>query len=518
MTISLITIMQIQDSAGPSRGLPEGPGHPTGMNSHVHPLIGRSREQAALEFALDGPGTRVVALVGSRGSGKTALLAAALQGRQSLHFQVADLPPGDLIADLRALAEAVLGQVPSSRRPGVLPLGPGRGEWLSLLKGIGDHVEESDEPFVLALDGFEALTGAHRRIEEELLEVVESAATRSVPLRLVLTARRAEALGAFAREEVAAWGQPTTLTLGALPYRDAGWDRLELTPRDAFLRWAILGDHPDHVRPGYPGESLGAEVVRRVLDPRGDLFDAPLRRLEAGFRRPARYAGVLRALAAGTLDWSGILRSARGIDSGAQLAPYLKSLEEEGLVRVALPLDAGPRSRSRRYAPADPFLGFWFGWVLPYRSLLPSLGGEAVWRDFIRPGLEPHLQHWMEEAARRWIAEHAEEGLGAPAREVGALWGGEADFPVAGRLANGQVCYGLVEWGASTDHLPREMERRMRETRYGIGRQARGALYFLAEKPGPWIRRSVARESFSRVVGLDELMGTRPPWQADSGA
>jgi hypothetical protein len=159
---------------------------------------------------------------------------------------------------------------------------------------------------------------------------------------------------------------------------------------------------------------------------------------------------------------------------------------------------------------SDPFLAFWFGWVLPRRSLLAPGAGRAIWRRQILPELDGHFRSWMEEAARRWLREHAAEELGAPAREAGALWGEGPEFPVAGRLANGQVCFGLVDGSQESRDLAGEMSRRMRETRYGIGREARAPLFFLSGRENEAIRRNAARNPLARVVTLEGLMGQAP--------
>ena len=497
-------------SKGAARGRSQGGGlgrEADGL-SEPEPLPGREVELGKLAALLAGAGPAVVTITGPRGRGKTALLQRALRGSESLHFQGAPLTEGDLLADLEELARAQLGEAPVPRRPGVLPTGTTKAGWLSLLMGLRDRVEDSGKPFTLALDGMETLLSSHRRLVQELSDLVQGVRNHGIPLRVVLCARAKGTLEPLTGTRGTLGPADLELELPPLPYRVAGWGHGARDPRDAFLRWAILGDHPAHLRPGGPRQDLGELVVRRVLEPQGDLHDEPLRRLEATFQRPARYASVLRALAAGPLDWSGILARASGVESGSQLAPYLGKLEEEGLVRVDLPLDAAPGSRSRRYALSDPFLGFWFGSVLPHRSLIASEGAPAVWRDRIFPNLGRHLQGWMEEAARRWLADHAEADFGVPAREVGALWGSEADFPVAGRLSNGQVCYGLVDWEMRFEELPREMNLRMAETRYGIGRQARAALFFLAGEGSEELRRTLAREPLARVVDLAQLMGS----------
>jgi hypothetical protein len=48
----------------------------------------------------------------------------------------------------------------------------------------------------------------------------------------------------------------------------------------------------------------------------------------------------------------------------------------------------------------------------------------------------------------------------------------------------------------------------MTETRYGIGRQARAALFFLAAEGSEELRRTVARDPLARVVDLAQLMGS----------
>jgi hypothetical protein len=494
---------------GPGGGPSIGPGDPAAPStSGERALLGREAELDRLEALLAERGPALITVTGPRGRGKTALVARALASKDALHFQGAPLTEGDLLRDLEELARATLGEAPVPRRPGVLPTGPGRAGWFAFFMGLRDRVEDAGRPFILALDGMETLLSAHRRLTAELTELFQAVRAQGVPLRLLLTARSEGTLAPLVGDRGTLGPADLEIRLGALPFGVAGWGHGGRDPRDAFLRWALLGDDPARIEPEARSDSIATLVIGRVLEPGGDLHDGPLHRLEATFQRPARYASVLRALASGPRDWAGILERASGVESGSQLAPYLAKLEEEGLVRVDLPLDAVPGSRTRRYSLADPFFGFWFGWVLPNRSLLASRGARAVWSERIWPTLGTHFQRALEQAARAWLAAEAEPAFGAPAREVGALWGSEADFPVAGRLSNGQVCYGLVDWEMRIEDLPREMNRRMADTRYGIGRQARAALFFVGGEESEELRRTVAREPLARVVDLARLMGS----------
>jgi hypothetical protein len=467
-------------------------------------LVGRDVETKALGSFLDreGPGLAVVS--GPRGRGKTALLARTLHGRRAVHFQPLPLPPEGLLADLEGLLHSVLGEVPLPRRPGLLPLTNPEARWEALLTGVADRAREAG-PLILALDGAENLFGAHRKWLPLLIETLVQVREGGVALKVVVAVRP----GAPPLPD-----PDLTLELNPLPFRDAGWAHGAGSFREAFLRWAVFGDHPAHLAVSTVAPAFEAAAIARILDPGGDLHDRPLRTLEGIFQRPARYLALLRALAEGPLDWGGLLARVPGIDTGGQLAPYLRRLEQEGFVRAERPLDAEDGSRNRRYVLTDPFLAFWCGLVLPHRSLLSRAGPEAVWWDRIRPALPAHLDRWLARAALLWLRDHAAERLPAPARTVGGLWGGAADFDAVAWLENGQICYGLSRWSEDPlegPELPDEMTRRMKGTRYGIGREARAPLWFLPGGAGEELRRRSARDPLGRILGLADLMGPEPP-------
>jgi len=299
--------------------------------------------------------------------------------------------------------------------------------------------------------------------------------------------------------------------------------------------------------PRSEGETLEDAVVRRVLTPGGDLHDAPLRRLSTEVQVPRRYVEILASLAVGESAW-GPVASRVGTDAGNRLAPYLRRLEADGWIQVLEPLDGRPGGRRRRYSLLDPFSAFWFGLVFPVRSLLHREDPRRLFRDRIAPRLPGYMALRLRELARLWIEVHAAERLPAAAREVGGLWAGDVEVEVAARLANGQVCYGICQGpegfapgagdrgelasgpksgnnpgqgtGQRSGQEPEqaavqgdvalliELERRMREVRWGIGREARAPLVFLGRSPSDELRRRVTRDPLARLLTLSDLMGS----------
>ncbi len=472
-------------------------------------LPGRGEQTEVLREALGASVPSVVPVVGPRGSGKTTLIRRTLLGWPGpvIHLDVAPDEEGALRRTLEEEARAVLGDLPAVERPELLPTGDPGVAWVRLLDSILEGFRRHGSG-VLVLDGVEWLERARKRLPGEVGESWRRLAGGSGPIHLLLVARSASGLQGWPEPGEGEGG----VELGGLPFRVAGWAHGPASPREAFRFWALFGDDPGALRGIRPGESLEEAAVRRILSPGGDLHDGPLLRLDRAFQAPQRYLALLRVLAGGDRAW-GELAEGMGEEGGNRLAPYLNRLAEEGLLRIRRPLGSSPRSRDRRYGIADPFMAFWCGVVLPGRSALLRLGPEGFWERECAPPLQAHLDRWLPEAARRWLGEHADEGMGAPAREVGALWGAEEpELDVAGRLASGMVAYGIAQRGAgeAPGALLEALRRRVEATRYGIGREARASLLFLQGPPGEELRRGVARERMARVVPLEELMGPSP--------
>ena len=93
------------------------------------------------------------------------------------------------------------------------------------------------------------------------------------------------------------------------------------------------------------------------------------------------------------------------------------------------------------------------------------------------------------------------------AREAGAIWGEGTEIPVAGLLTNGAVGFGLVQWEGVEEDLAAKLARRMHGTRYGIGRESRIPIFFLAREGDEGFRRKLVRDPLARMVTLAQLMG-----------
>lgn len=474
-------------------------------------FVGRKRELRTIRERSGGPGPALTLVTGRRGAGKTALLRAALD----------DLPPGVPVlwhaapplpdADQRAL---LAGKVASllEARPAEPPVeAPGRdAPWPAILGALDPWLYRTRSPVVLVLDGWERMVDARGRLPGIVADFWADVRRRGLPLHLIVASRPGPATETFRGDGALAEWVAGALHLGSLPFREVlGRWAADAPPRDGMRLHAVFGGWPDVLARVPTGGSLARSLEEAVLG-----ADAPLLRwgsdlLEREVQSPARYAALLRAVSRGEGEWGGIRDAVPDFTGGGQMAPYLRRLEELELLTVERSLDAPPRSRRRRYRVSDPFVAFWFRFVLPHLGELERGGASALWREKIRPTLDEHVGLLFPGLCREYLVRHGDEGLGAVAREAGGLWGAGYDLPVAATLRSGAVVYGAAHWsGAPPDEAVVDaIEEDLGRTRYGFGREARLRVVFTALDPAEGLLRRAARDDAVVVVGARDLVG-----------
>lgn len=457
-------------------------------------IQGRSRELGHLRAGFDRPDSSIGWIVGPPGVGKTGLVSRAAADFNLIYHRA---PPLSDPQQRAAFAETL-------RHPNV-PVGGKIGAWPPTWDALFQAMVDSapaERSTVLVVDDAHRWVESRARFGPALRGVLARTAGRTVHVRLV------------APEVPAAQeGDETTLlpplALRPLSFRAAGPFLPGATPMDRLRGYAVFGGLPGVLNLLDPCATLNANLRCLVLGRDAPLRDAPLTLLERYFQRPARYAAILAALAGGEGDWGVVQAGVPDLTSSGQAGPYLKRLEEVGLVEARRSLDASRGSRNRRYRVIDPFVAFWFRFILPQREALAAQGGDAACAEVVRTGLDAHVTKVFPEVCRSFMALDAMEVLGANARECGSLWGPGYDIPVAGVLGTGVPFYGQVvgeTQGEGASALA-ALDAEVRETRYGFGRERRLRVLFLAGGVPLALLREVARREDVVLVGLDALAG-----------
>lgn len=463
-------------------------------------FVGRAAELGRLRGALDRREASVVRVSGIRGGGKSALVERVLADYGHLLSRAPPLP--DLVQRRRLMERITAARALRGWAPHVEEGAPA---WRDLLPGILEVASSGGRPLALVLDDVHRLDEARSRWVDAVTSLVTTARQQGRPLHCVLVGPEA----AMPADESLPPGCPAPIRVGPLPFRAASAFLPGTRAIDLLRAYGVFGGIPRVLAALDRDVALGTNVRRLMLTADAVLAGAGADWLERDVQTPPRYYAILAALAGGEADWSTVHAGVPDLTRSGQVAPYLARLEQLGLVRARRSLDAGPATRSRRYGLTDPFLASWLRFVL--QADRSSDGGDNVdaYASLVRPALDAHVESVFPSICRQHMALDALETIGETAREGGSLWGPGYDLPVAGILTYGSAYYGITLWQPVDRELrPLEaLDRQIRETRYGFGRERRLRLIFTGHDAPPWLHREIARRHDAHLVDASALLG-----------
>jgi hypothetical protein len=244
------------------------------------------------------------------------------------------------------------------------------------------------------------------------------------------------------------------MKLEPMDYAEAALFFPGYTPEDRMSAYAILGGMPSYLEQFDPALPIRDNALATILRPNTYLAQEPDWLLLEDLRRDVIYGSILRAIAQGERKPSDIAR-AIGKDSASDIGPQLATLQELNLVLRELPItekQRQARSRNSLYFLADNYLGFWYRFVDPARSLVAQEMGAQVWDRTIAPTLSEYVSRPVfERACRQYLWRALRAGLLPPDlhfTDVGAWWGaGDREIDVLALDERGRVtAAGSCKW------------------------------------------------------------------------
>jgi AAA+ ATPase superfamily predicted ATPase len=138
-----------------------------------------------------------------------------------------------------------------------------------------------------------------------------------------------------------------------------------------------------------------------LLELNGLLYNEPMRILLDEQRSAVQPYSILSLVANGVNRLSEI--GARLEKPASNLSRPMQFLQDIHLIKRELPFgSSGRNTKKSLYKLADPFLDFYYTFILPNKSLI-ELGKISFVMDIIREGMERHVGHWWEELVRSSI-------------------------------------------------------------------------------------------------------------------
>jgi uncharacterized protein len=376
-------------------------------------LLDRVAELAWLNEGWGSGRAELRILYGRRRVGESALLDEFARGQRHVLYQAVE---GSVADQLRDLTNAVL----ACEEDPLLRAAP-LANWDVALAQFARMA--SGGPLLVILDEYQYAAESDPTLASRLQRWWSRQAVR-LPIYLVLC-------GSYVRFFVKnvltgpAYGRNTgSLQLRPLGYRDAARFFPHWSSEDRIRAYAITGGVPHYLLQFDAGRSLAWNVEHNILRRGAVLYQEAELVVREELREPRLYYSILRAISAGSTRVSEIAARVQGPAGGSDLTSYLATLQELGLAEYRRPVVGGGVRRGI-WTVADPYLRFWFRFVLPIRNQLEHGGSvERVYRAVVAPALDHFVSKpTFEDICRAWVLDRVNAGAWPGVDRVGAWWG-----------------------------------------------------------------------------------------------
>lgn len=202
--------------------------------------------------------------------------------------------------------------------------------------------------------------------------------------------------------------------------RDAGLFLPGWSAEDRIRAYGVFGNMPYYLAHVRADAGLEQSILDLILMRDGLLHEEARLLLDVELPDANAYFSVLRAIAAGQTRVNQIDQRT-GIGDSSRVSQMLDRLQRLWLVRKEQPVTVRDPERSRQsfYRITDPYLRFWFRFVLPAQGRLADAEGA---RRHLEGRVLPRLDEFVsspafEEICQEWLRRHTD------AAAVGWWWG-----------------------------------------------------------------------------------------------
>ena len=446
-------------------------------------------------------------LYGRRRIGKSALLDQFAAGKRHIIFQAVE---GTIADQLRDLTDAILAcQDDPVLRAAPLPNWEAALAYLARVASAGR--------VVVIFDEYQYVAEADPTLASRLQRWWSRHAMQ-LPIYLVLC-------GSYVRFFVQnvltgpAYGRNTgALQLRPLGYRDAGLFFPGWSHEDQVRAYAVVGGVPHYLLQLDPGHPLVWNVQQHVLRRGAVLYQEAELLVREELREPRIYFSILRAISGGATRLSRIADQVQGgAGGGSNLSSYIATLQELGLTEYRRPV-TGDGVRRGSWTVADPYLRFWFRFVLSNQAQLEHGGGvERVYRTAVGPALDHFVSMpTFEDICRAWVLDQVNDGDWPGVDRVGAWWGPipdprpgqprrqtEGEIEVIAMAGDRVVLAGEAKWTSAPVGFG-ALERLRRVVLHVPGADARTELVVFGRAFDPRLVMAAESERV-RLVSVDDL-------------
>lgn len=348
-------------------------------------FIDRKEEKIRLEMALNSKTPSFVVVYGRRRLGKSTLIKKVLNP-SDIYF-LADKSESQL---QRHLLSDVISQTFPEFNSVEYP------NWETLLRQLNLRTSEK---FTLCLDEFPYLVEQAPELPSILQKLLDE---RCLKYNVIICGSSQTMMYGLVLDSTAPlYGRADEimkLSPLRLPYiREA----LELNSTEAIVEYSIWGGVPRYweLREGF--QTLEEALWKNVFNVNGIFFDEPTKIFQDDVKDVVKISTIISYIAAGANRISEI--AARCNEPSTNLSRPLRKLLDLGYLCKEVPFGADKKnSKKSLYHIADPFISFYYKFVVPNQSFI-ELGRKAPIEMALIQRLPLHISKEWEKLCRKAI-------------------------------------------------------------------------------------------------------------------
>ena len=316
-------------------------------------FVDRIAETARLKAALAGERSALVVMYGRRRLGKSTLIKRVLS-EGDVYF-LADRSEGQ---HQRLLLAKVIAQVFPDFDKLTYP------DWESLFRALNYR---TDRRFTLCLDEFPYIVEQSPELPSVLQKLVDE---KQLKYNLVLCGSSQNMMyGLFLDSSAPLYGRADEiirLTPIRLPYFQ---EALSLDAVSAVEEYSVWGGVPRYWELRENRKSLNDALWHNILSVNGVLYEEPVKLFQDDVKDIVKTSTIMSYVGAGANRLSEI--ASRCGEPATNLSRPLKKLVDLGFLEKDVPFGMDEKNAKKSlYKIADPFMAFYYQFVVPYRSFI----------------------------------------------------------------------------------------------------------------------------------------------------
>ncbi len=429
-------------------------------------FIDREKEIARLQKILQHKDARLIVVYGRRRCGKTTLLRHVLP-KDAVYF-AADLREPPL--QIAALAKQIDTLIPGFSKP-IYP------DWESILNNLNLAIRKQ---ITLCIDEFPYLVKNSPELPSIIQKIVDEKGRFSHHLILCGSSQQMM-YGLVLNSTSPLYGRCDEI-LRIRPMEILHMkEYLQIQAEEAVKEFGVWGGVPRYWEIRKHSKNFEEAVKSHVLDQHGILHEEPERLFSDEMRTSIQAFSVLSLIGAGCHRISEI--AGRLGKPATQLSRLFGFLTDLGYIRREMPFGESLRSSKKSlYKIDDPFLNFYFTFLVPNKSRLEFGLIDQVWND-IAGQYDKYLSGVWEDICRRAIPFMVFEGkrFNPAARWWGnGLDGNPMEVDILAESNDkSALLLGEIKWQKkiSVVELQRKLERMSTNLPFGRNRKIVTAMF-----------------------------------------